>query len=125
MHWRVDGGNTTSADSDYWMKQKIAALDMARVRWADLANWLRPSDRYEEHMVEFIRHKVSRGFFEWLGDPTCRQLGPVAYAGIVCRYVARGDVSKAHAIRLIVSHAFTRGWFLLRHVKSFVRLGEV
>lgn len=117
MHWRIDGGNTTSADSGYWMKQKIAALDMARERWAELADGLRPSDRYEEHMVEVIRHKVGRGFFDWLGDPTYHRLGPIDYARIVCQYVGRGDVSKAHAIRLMASHAFMQGWFKLRHVK--------
>lgn len=114
MHWRNDGGNTSSTMTPYWTKQKLRALEIAHEKWIEFAEGLVPANCYDEHMVGVIRAKVGKGYFDWLGKYTYKYLKLCDYIRVVNQYRERGDLTRNHAIALIVAHAMMRVRLVLK-----------
>lgn len=106
MHWRNDGGNTSSTMSSYWAQQKVLALEMSRERWRLLSESLLPSGKYDEYMVRRIKRRTGAEFFSWLGIYTYSLLPLRDFVKVVKAYLRRGEMTAKHAIFLVLVKIF-------------------
>ena len=92
MHWRADGGNTTSARDPHWVRQKLAAVREARPLWKELAESLVATDERERRLAEEIRNQVVRKFFRWMELCVVDDLPRVDYRRELLAALRRGDL---------------------------------
>lgn len=92
MHWRADGGNTTSVRDPYWVRQKLAAVRKARPLWKALAESLVATDKMERRLVEDIRDKTVRRFFRWMELCVVDDLPRADYRMELLAAFRRGDI---------------------------------
>lgn len=93
MHWRTDGGNTTSAKDPYWTRLKLKAVRQARPLWRALAQSLLPADAEAVRQVAAIRQKVVKKFFRWMELCVVDELPPAERKAELRSAYRRGDLS--------------------------------
>lgn len=74
MHWRRDGGNTTSSLSRYWLQQKLSANNQARPLWKQLAESLAPKTPVEQFKCAYIKRIMVDQYLAWHPSFTIAQL---------------------------------------------------
>ena len=92
MHWRADGGNTTSSANAYWVGQKLQAVKRSRPRWGELVDGLRPVNDDEARAVAEIRERAVRNFFRWMQLCTVDELPRDEYHTELLSAYRHGDI---------------------------------
>lgn len=93
MHWRADGGNTTSSADSYWTEQKLKALKASRALWRKRVDELRPKNVDEKRLLQDIRSRAIENYFTWMCLWIVLQLPLRRSLFELYRAYCRGDMS--------------------------------
>jgi len=105
MHWRSDGGNTTSAQDLYWIRQKLIAVRMARPMWKALVESFSPQDEVSKSFLAEIRGQVVIRFFSWMELGLVESLPMREYVSSVWTAMRAGDLSVVKGLGRILQAA--------------------
>lgn len=106
MHWRADGGNTTSVCDPYWVRQKLTAVRKARPLWKALAESLDAADERERHIEQEICDRIVWRFFRWMELCVVDELPPTECRREICAAWRRGDLGCWSALLRLIRSRF-------------------
>lgn len=102
MHWRKDGGNTTSSVSYFWLKQKLDALRQAQPLWAELVRGLKGTTPSDVFRIKAIRRRIVDNYIDWLSIQTYAQLPLRMFIRIMVAHYRKGEMSWHRLARYMV-----------------------